>query len=1019
MKRKKIFAFVMAQALALSSVTMPVYASENTVMQNTVSEQAEQVIGETTDEIANAASDAEILPTIEESLSAQEEILVGRPAAAVTECGDEGTFADALVDINLEHPCTFEGEIIIDQAEGLITDESGEELVGADYYATAALLEEDTETAVQILEENGYENVTAEDGMIRADDKYDTGRIFVTSSEPVNTSGAVSVIKFGQTYLIQYASSGEAAIAAEMLKDDPGVQEVIPDFEMKCESEVNPAEKASDEQQVDLTDESQTDNLQADDEAVSDLIETDSEDESAVGRYFDGQFDYKSAAVSYMGIDSFLKNTGTINNVVTVAVLDSGYDTGCTYVSYDRVLVNRGTVLAGSTMRDVVGHGTFVLNQMYEATDNAVQFIPFKLSDSSDGSFSSSAMLSGIYRAVDMGSDFINISAGGGVNYFDYYLPGEQALQYALDNGCYVITAAGNESGDVNYIWPGKSSQCVTISSISYQTGRQASYSNYGDEIDFAAPGGDSDGMIYGYGLNNSYCAMGGTSMAAPYYTAILANLKANGRSFSSLSYLIKGLAGYCKSSLVSNASSYYVGNGCVYLANAINRKMSSATVSSIAKQAYTGSAIKPSVTVKYGSTTLKKGRDYVLSYSNNVNVGTAKVSVTGRGVYKGTVSRTFSIDYTSIANASVTTKYKTYSWTGSARKPAVTVTLNGKTLVKGTDYKVSYTNNVNPGIAKITVTGIGIYRGTATCSFGLSRRVTRVTSGYTYLLVPKAATGRAVALKNGGMANNTTLLIDTKTCAEAQQFKIRKNSDGTYSIISMKCELAMDSYNGSKAVSSSAVIRTYSASRASEKWALKANSDGTFLIINKNSGLALGAENGAAKNAALRMHTKTGSKAQRFYLEQVSTKAVTYAYDGLCTLRSYANAAYAIDVPSASRTSGTVLQVYSANSSYAQQFRFIYSGDGTYRIVNRNSGKVLMPTKSKAVAGAAVVQGTWSGAKCQRWKVIAKSNGTVVLKNCAGYYLEMSSNTAKNGVKLRLNSYKSAKRMMWVRKKV
>ncbi len=69
-----------------------------------------------------------------------------------------------------------------------------------------------------------------------------------------------------------------------------------------------------------------------------------------------------------------------------------------------------------------------------------------------------------------------------------------------------------------------------------------------------------------------------------------------------------------------------------------------------------------------------------------------------------------------SLEKAKVTAKDQVYS--GKAKKPAVTVTLNGKTLKKGADYTVRYSNNVNIGRATVTVTGTGDYVGKAKGSF-------------------------------------------------------------------------------------------------------------------------------------------------------------------------------------------------------------------------------------------------------------------------------------------------------------
>ncbi len=70
----------------------------------------------------------------------------------------------------------------------------------------------------------------------------------------------------------------------------------------------------------------------------------------------------------------------------------------------------------------------------------------------------------------------------------------------------------------------------------------------------------------------------------------------------------------------------------------------SSAVIDEIPDQTYTGSAITPVVTVKDGETTLEKGTEYTVTYSNNTNVGTATVTVTGIGNYSGTITTTFNI---------------------------------------------------------------------------------------------------------------------------------------------------------------------------------------------------------------------------------------------------------------------------------------------------------------------------------------------------------------------------------------
>jgi hypothetical protein len=58
----------------------------------------------------------------------------------------------------------------------------------------------------------------------------------------------------------------------------------------------------------------------------------------------------------------------------------------------------------------------------------------------------------------------------------------------------------------------------------------------------------------------------------------------------------------------------------------------------------YNGKEKRPKVTVKYGSKKLKKGKDYTVTYKNNIKVGTAQVVITGKGNYKATIHEKFQI---------------------------------------------------------------------------------------------------------------------------------------------------------------------------------------------------------------------------------------------------------------------------------------------------------------------------------------------------------------------------------------
>ena len=134
---------------------------------------------------------------------------------------------------------------------------------------------------------------------------------------------------------------------------------------------------------------------------------------------------------------------------------------------------------------------------------------------------------------------------------------------------------------------------------------------------------------------------------------------------------------------------------------------------------AYDGKAKKPGVTVKLNGKTLKNGTDYTVSYSNNTKVGTATVKITGKGNYTGSVSKTYSIknDFKKATISGISNK----SYTGKNITQSITVKYNGKTLKKGTDYTVSYSNNKSIGTATVKIAGKGSYTGTITKTFKIN----------------------------------------------------------------------------------------------------------------------------------------------------------------------------------------------------------------------------------------------------------------------------------------------------------
>ena len=155
--------------------------------------------------------------------------------------------------------------------------------------------------------------------------------------------------------------------------------------------------------------------------------------------------------------------------------------------------------------------------------------------------------------------------------------------------------------------------------------------------------------------------------------------------------------------------------------------------------QLYTGSALKPSVTVTGNGKTLSPS-DYTVQYGNNLHAGNASVTVKGQGNYTGTASGSFVIRPLDLSAGSLE-PISDITYTGQALTPAVTVRVNGNTLKEGTDFTTSWSSNKDAGQANMTVNGKGDYTG----SLGQSFRILPADLSQAVLKVSDAAyTGQA-----------------------------------------------------------------------------------------------------------------------------------------------------------------------------------------------------------------------------------------------------------------------------------
>lgn len=172
---------------------------------------------------------------------------------------------------------------------------------------------------------------------------------------------------------------------------------------------------------------------------------------------------------------------------------------------------------------------------------------------------------------------------------------------------------------------------------------------------------------------------------------------------------------------LTAKAGGNFSGTRVVKCIITDNTLLAKVNVKKIPNQAYTGKAIEPELMVTYKNAPLIRGTDYLVSYTDHTEIGTAKAVLTGIGKYAGTKSVSFKITGTSLKGAALSgVVNQTYN--GSYQRQGMTVVLHGRTLVEGTDYEVDYANNKDVGKASVTIKGKGAYTGTVKKTFQIGK---------------------------------------------------------------------------------------------------------------------------------------------------------------------------------------------------------------------------------------------------------------------------------------------------------
>ncbi|MCD8146484.1 MAG: S8 family serine peptidase, partial [Clostridiales bacterium] len=508
-------------------------------------------------------------------------------------------FQEAIVDTR-RNRVTLDGESAdLSEVFDEVTEEDEDEL----YSSTAAVEAYFADTA--------YETETQSGGTVSVTAPYQTCRVVLYAEILTEDYGAETILEYSayDEYVLQFATEEDTQAAYEQLSACYGEENCYVDQVL----------------------------------AADDLFLSDGEDTTTY-----------SWGTTYMGLDTLKSSASSANDTVTVAIVDSGIDADHEFFEGRTISADSYDFLAAededpTELSDPYGHGTHVAGIIAEGTPDNVELLVLRILDSS-GNSTLALVNTAMQYALNHGADVINLSLGltsSGTTYT--YL--DSVIQAAYDAGVPVCCAAGNSSTDVSNIYPACNELTIAVSAIDSSGAFAKSYSDYGDGIDFCAPGSSIVSAKVGGGTTTK----SGTSMAAAAMTAAItyAITACPDATVDELYSVLQS----CVTDLGDTGKDEYYGWGCVVnLGGMFDLSKLEVTLTlSQEEYSYSGTARKPEVSVLCGGLTLTQGTDYTVSYSNNTNVGTATVTVTGKGNYTGTVTKTFTITAAKLSTCTVT----------------------------------------------------------------------------------------------------------------------------------------------------------------------------------------------------------------------------------------------------------------------------------------------------------------------------------------------------------------------------
>ena len=280
------------------------------------------------------------------------------------------------------------------------------------------------------------------------------------------------------------------------------------------------------------------------------------------------------------------------------------------------------------------------------------------------------------------------------------------------------------------------------------------------------------------------------------------------------------------------------------------------------------------------------------------------------------------------------------------------------------------------------------------------------------YFINVRFKVASSVDIPGASTSDSTTIQLYSGNGSKAQQFKFSKQSDGSYVITNVNSDKALDVRGA--AAGNNSVVQQYAINGTNaQRWFIRDSGAGYYLQSALGNWVLDLSGGNTSNGTAIRLYAPNGTQAQRFV---VSSSEVSVPVNAAVNIKSAGKSNLVFDVPGASTANSARIQLYAANGTNAQKFRFQQIGNGTYNIVNVNSGKVLDVYGASASNGAVLQQYDSNGTVAQQWTVRDYGDGKISLMSVnANKAIDVPGANYSSNVALQLYSPNDTAAQQWI----